>query len=95
MTSMDACATHETLWPTEFLERRELQLIVEAGAYPVNSPENKRLVHLAQKLGDACLDIEGMNAARTAATRPVNLWHSWTEPNGIPMFTHHMDGKSR
>lgn len=27
---MGACATHETLWPTEFLERRELQLIVEA-----------------------------------------------------------------
>lgn len=95
MTSMDACAAPETHWPTEFLERRELQLIVEAGAYPVDSPKKKRLLHLARRLGDACLDIEGMNIAKAAATCPVNLWHSWTEPNGVPMFTHHVDAKGR
>ena len=34
-------------WSTEFLEKREVQLIIEAAAFPNGSPQNKHLTRLS------------------------------------------------
>jgi hypothetical protein len=82
------CRALKTRWPTEFLERRELQLIVEAGAYPVDSPQSQHLVHLSRRLLDALLQMEGIDPAALSgsAAQSVNSWPNWTDPDGIEMF---------
>lgn len=90
MRKIDYCRALKTRWPKEFLEKRELQLIVEAGAYPVDSPQSQHLVHLSRRLLDALRQIEGIDAAAlpdSAAGRAVNPWPNWTDPDGIEMFT--------
>jgi hypothetical protein len=66
------------IWPTEFLEKREVQLIIEAAAFPDGTPQNKHLMRLSRKLQDAILRMEGVNAA--------NPWANPTHPDGIEMF---------
>jgi hypothetical protein len=66
-------------WPTEFLEKREVQLIIEAAAFPNGSPQNKRLARLASKLTDAIIRMEGGGPA-------ANPWPNRMRPDGIEMF---------
>jgi hypothetical protein len=75
---MHICRVTVDSWPTEFLEKREVQLIIEASAFPNGSPQNKRLTHLSRKLQDAILQMEGIDAA--------NPWPNRTHPDGIEMF---------
>ena len=67
-------------WPTEFLEKREVQLIIEAAAFPTGSPQNKHLARLSRKLMDAILQMEGMDVAA------ANPWPNRIQPDGIEIF---------
>ena len=67
-------------WPTEFLEKREVQLIIEAAAFPTGSPQNKHLTRLSRKLMDAILQMEGMDVAE------ANPWPNRIHSDGIEIF---------
>ena len=67
-------------WPTEFLEKRGVQMVIEAAAFPTGSPQNKHLTRLSRKLLDAILQMEGADAAA------ANPWPNRTHPDGIEMF---------
>lgn len=74
---------------TEFLERRELQLLVEATKHPPDSQEGRQLLHLSNRLWQAIAKLEA-RAADPAPGGIVNPWHEWpdpTEPHGIEIFS--------
>ena len=68
-------------WPTEFLEKRGVQLAVEAAAFPNGSAQNKHLTRLSDKLLDAIFQMEGADADAAA-----NPWPTRTHPTAIEMF---------
>jgi hypothetical protein len=65
-----------------------LQLIVEAGTYPIDSPQSQHLLQLSRRLLDAFPDMEGVDAATlTSSVAPDrNPWDNWAEP-GIENIT--------
>ncbi len=68
-------------WSTEFLEKRGVQLAIEAAAFPNGSPQNKHLTRLSDKLLDAIFQMEGADPDAAA-----NPWPTRMHPTAIEMF---------
>jgi hypothetical protein len=76
---------------TEFLERRELQLIEEAETYPPDSSQNRHLLGLSQRLWNAILALEmvATDPALLGAHVALNPWHNRTDltAHGIKLLS--------
>ena len=86
MKYIDYWRALKTQWPTEFLERRELQLIIEAAGHPIDSPQSLRLVQLSRRLLDALSRMEGSESAPFPASLGPNHWQNCMQPDGIKML---------
>jgi hypothetical protein len=76
---------------TEFLERRELQLLTEAATYPTGSPTSRHLLRLCDRLCEAALRIEearapGLPSVRAPALNPWCYSTNETEPQAVEFF---------
>jgi hypothetical protein len=77
---------------TEFLERRELQLLVEAATHPPDSHDQRHLLRLSNRLCEAIVKIEAeaIDPLLPGLYRLRNPWHDYTdapEPNGWSFFS--------
>ena len=65
---------------TEFLERRELQLLVEAATHPPDSHDQRRLLSLSNRRCDSIVKIEAeaIDPLLPGLYRLRNPWHDYT-----------------
>ena len=74
---------------TDFLERRELQLLMEAAKHSPNSQATRHLLHLANRLWQATVQLEAPAGPAPGMPHIANPWHDCAEPiepHGIEFF---------